>query len=149
MVWVFKTSPREAGNAVATDARPADGGAEGPLLVHRLSLERDVGNARLDIDVRVTNKHAKKLQLVQPAMKLIAGKDHVVPEFFLPVEPPPEVGPKTTADVHLRYWLEKTDLAGGLTLQFEDQSVVVKSDKPFDLEKLKNAEPKTLTAGDW
>ncbi len=149
MVVVFKPfSKPEAGGPI-TNATPAEGAANQPLLVHRLTLVRDFGNARLDIDVRLTNKHAKKLQMIAPAIKLMAGKDRQVPEFFLPVEPLPEIPAKTTADVHLRYWLEKTDLAGKLTLQFEGESVELKSDKPFDLGSVKNAEPKVFGVADW
>ena len=149
MILVIKPHPGKDNPAQTGLTFPADGSADAPLQVHRLTLVRDFGNARLDIDLRLTNKHAKKLLLLAPAMKLMAGKDRQVPEFFLPVEPPPEIPAKTTADVHLRYWLEKSDLAGRLSLQFEDESVDLKSDKPFDLNQLKNAEPKTLAVADW
>ncbi|MDB6137973.1 MAG: hypothetical protein JWO94_1045 [Verrucomicrobiaceae bacterium] len=148
-IFVFKPFSRVNDEGWVTHATPADEAAGGSLAVQRLTLVRDFGNARLDIDVHLTNKHAKKLQIVAPAMKLIAGKDHAVPEFFLPVEPLPEVPAKTSANVHLRYWLEKADLAGRLALQFEGETAQVKSDKPFDLDQVKNAEPKTLGAGDW
>ena len=149
MIVVFKPFSKPEAAGPVTNATPADGSANQPPLVHRLTLVRDFGNARLDIDVRLTNKHAKKLQMIAPAIKLMAGKDRQVPEFFLPVEPLPELPAKTTADVHLRYWLEKADVAGKLTLQFEGESVDLKSDKPFDLNQAKNAEPKVLGAGDW
>jgi hypothetical protein len=148
MAWVFLSSAPEAGRP-ASDGPAAGGAAEVPMVLHRLSLERDHANARLDIDVRLINKHAKRLQLVQPVMKLVGGRGHLVPEFFLPVEPPPEIGAKATAEVHLRYWLEKTDLAGPLTLTFEDQSLDLKSARPLDFEKLKNGQAKTFGAGDW
>lgn len=149
MLVVFKPFSKPEAVGALKNATPADESTKAAPLVHRLTLVRDFGNARLDIDVRLTNKHAKKLQLVAPAIKLLAGKDHQVPEFFLPVEPVPELPVKTTADVHLRYWLEKSDLAGKLTLQFEGEVVDLKSDKPFDLNQLKNAEPKVLGVGDW
>ncbi len=157
-VWVFKSSPikeEEPGKDSqtptprVTNASPAGPNAQGSLTVQRLSLERDFGNARLDIDVHLTNQHTKKLQLVKPTLKLVTAAGRVVPEFFLPVEPPPEIPAETTADAHLRYWLDKADLASGLSLQFEGQTVKLKSDKPFDLEQLKNAEPKALTLADW
>ena len=149
MIMVFKPFSNKGESALVTHATPADEGAATPLIVQRLTLVRDFGNARLDVDVRLTNKHARKLQLVAPAMKLIAGKERQVPEFFLPVEPPAEIPAKTTADAHLRYWLEKSDVEGKLTLQFEGESVDLKSARPFDLNQLKNAEPKVLGVGDW
>ena len=56
---------------------------------------------------------------------------------------------KSTADVKLRYWLEKSDLAGELTLVHENGSVMAKSAKPFNLESLKNSEPKVIMPGEW
>ncbi|MDB6073617.1 MAG: hypothetical protein JWO89_1257 [Verrucomicrobiaceae bacterium] len=149
MVVVFKPFSKSKTEGLISNATPADESAKAAPQVHRLTLVRDFGNARLDVDVRLTNKHAKKLQLVAPTVKLMAGKDRQIPDFFLPVEPPPEIPAKTTADVHLRFWLEKGDLAGKLTLQFDGESVDLKSDKPFDLGQVKNAEPKVLGAGDW
>ncbi|MDB6117680.1 MAG: hypothetical protein JWO08_1461 [Verrucomicrobiaceae bacterium] len=149
MMGVFKPFSKPEAEGQLSNATPANESTKAAPLVHRLTLVRDFGNARLDVDVRLTNKHAKKLQLVAPTVKLMAGKDRQIPDFFLPVEPPPEIPAKTTADVHLRFWLEKGDLAGKLTLQFDGESVDLKSDKPFDLGQVKNAEPKVLGAGDW
>ncbi len=149
MVVVFKPFSKPEAEGLISNTTPANESAKAPMLVHRLTLVRDFGNARLDVDVRLTNKHAKKLQLMAPTVKLMAGKDRQVPDFVLPVEPPPTIPAKTTADAHLRFWLEKTDLAGKLTLQFDGESVDLKSDKPFDLGSVKNAEPKVLGVGDW
>jgi len=149
MAWVFKPSPSEEDRPAGSTATSGSDPVETPMAVHRLSLERDHDYARLDIDVRLTNRHPKKLQLVQPSIKLVAGSGRLVPEFFLPMEPPPAIAAKTTADVRLRYWLKKADLSGRLTLNFEDQLIELKSARPFDLEKLKNGEPKSFGAGDW
>ena len=149
MAVVFNPFSGKGDGSQLAHVTPADETANSLLSLHRITVVRDFGNARLDIDVRLTNKHAKKLQLVAPAMKLVAGKDHQVPEFFLPVEPPPELPAKTTADVKLRYWLEKADLVGKLALQFDGQTVDLKSDKPFDLNQLKNAEPTVIKPGEW
>ena len=149
MAWVFKPSSSEEGRPAGFSATFGGDSVETPMVVHRLSLERDHDNARLDIDVRLTNRHAKKLALAQPSVKLVAGSGRLVPEFFLPMEPPPAIAAKTTADVRLRYWLKKTDLSGPLTLNFEDQLIELKSARPFDLGKLKNGEPKSFGTGDW
>ena len=107
-----------------------------------LTLERDHGNARLDIDVRLTNPNARRLLLVAPAVRLLNAKGAEVPAFILPVEPPPELPPSTEATAKLRFWLEQEDLAGKLTLELVGTTLEVKPDKAFDLESLKNAEPK-------
>ena len=148
MVLVFKPFGSQETGTI-THVAPLTGQEDGIALVHRMTLQRDFGNARLDIDLRLTNKHAKKVQMVAPAMKLMAGKDRQVPEFFLPVEPPPELPPKAIADVKLRYWLEKADLNGKLTLIYEGQPIEIKSERPFDLGNLKNAEPKVMKPGEW
>jgi hypothetical protein len=126
--------------ALITDAAPAN--AEGKPALLGLTIERDHGNARLDIDVRLTNPNARRLLLVAPAVRLLNAKGAEVPAFILPVEPPPELPPSTEATAKLRFWLEQEDLAGKLTLELVGTTLEVKPDKAFDLETLKNAEPK-------
>lgn len=132
-------APDEDGPLV-TDTTPALAKKEPTIL--GLTLERDHGNARLDIDVRLTNPNARRLLLVPPAVRLLNAKGAEVPAFILPVEPPPELPPSTEATAKLRFWLEQEDLAGKLTLELVGTPLEVKPDKAFDLETLKNAEPK-------
>lgn len=148
MIVVFKpwTALRKAPPAAPP---PSETASDAPLQVRTATIVRDYGNARLDVDVRIVNHHAKKLQLHSPVVKLMAGKDHEVPEFILPVEPVPEVPPKATADVRLRYWLERSDLVGSLALVFDGESVTLKSDRPFDLTQLENAKPRVMKAEEW
>jgi hypothetical protein len=129
-------------SAPATDAEPA-------LKIHRRTLERDYGNARLDIDLRHANTSATKLALQPPAARLVTAAGREVPAFFLPFEPPPEIPAKTAADVRLRYWLEKTDLAGAITLHIGEATAEIKSATPFDLEKLENKKPRTFDHAEW
>lgn len=123
-----------------TDTVPAK--VDGKPALLGLTIERDHGNARLDIDVRLTNPNARRLLLVPPDVRLLNAKGAEVPAFILPVEPPPELPPSTEATAKLRFWLEQEDLAGKLTLELVGTTLEVKPDKAFDLETLKNAEPK-------
>ena len=84
-----------------------------------------------------------------PTVRLVTGAGREVPPFFLPFNPPPEIAPCARQEVRLRYWLEKADLAGALTLEIESGKFPVKSAAPFDLETLENKKPKTFTAEDW
>jgi hypothetical protein len=122
------------------DAAPAK--ADGKPALLSLTIERDHGNARVDIDVRLTNPNARRLLLVPPAVRLLNAKGAEVPAFILPVEPAPELPPSTEATAKLRFWLEQEDLNGKLTLELVGTTLEVKPDKAFDLETLKNAEPK-------
>ncbi len=145
--FVLITSKDDGPEPLITNAGPAT--PEAKLQVKKCTVTRDFGNARLDIAVRMTNAQSKKLLLVAPAVRLINAKGAEVPPFILPVEPPPELPPQTTADALLRFWAEKEDLQGALTLQIQDQKIEVKSARPFDLEALKNAEPRVFQPGDW
>lgn len=117
--------------------------------IHRLTLERDYGNARLDIELRFANRGGNKLVMQPPQVKLITGAGREVPPFFLPFDPVPEIPAGTTQDVRLRYWLEKADLQGGIKLVIGDERIEVKSAPAFDLEKLKNKEPKVFAGANW
>lgn len=140
-------------DATPRDADVATGMGTGALdavnKLHRCTLERDYGNARLDIELRLANRGTKRLVMQPPAVKLLTDAGREVPPFFLPIEPPPEIPAGATQDVRLRYWLEKADLSAGLKLVIGDESLVVKSSAPFDLETLKTKEPKTFSGADW
>lgn len=114
-------------------------------------LERDYGNARLDLDVRVANRGLHPLLLTPPQVRLLAGGDaeREVPPFLLPAERPPEVSPGATSEVRLRYWLEADDLKGALWLQLGEEKIRVKSDSAFDLEQLENRKPVRLGGLEW
>lgn len=145
--FVLLTQKKDEPEPLISNATPAV--AEAKLQVKKCTVIRDFGNARLDIAVRMTNAQSKKLLLVAPAVRLLNAKGNEVPPFILPVEPAPELPPQTTADALLRFWAEKEDLAGPLTLQIQDEKIAIKSARAFDLEKLKNAEPRVFQPGDW
>ena len=84
-----------------------------------------------------------------PDVRLVNGAGKDVPPFILPVERPPSIEAQTTGDVRLRFWLEKADLAGPLTLEIRGQKLEVKNGTALDLEKLENAKPKVWTSADW
>ncbi len=142
--WSFPTEGRPD-----LDAPVAELNADVPLQLRRCTLERDFGNARLDLEVRYKNTSPRPLSMQPPDVRLInaAGKD--VPPFILPVERPPTVEAQTTADLRLRFWLEKADLQGALTLEIRGQKLEVKNSTPVDLEKLENAKPKVWTSAAW
>ncbi len=123
---------------------------DGSTLIRRCHLERDVGNARLDIELRMTNNHSKKLLLAPPVLRLINAKGADVPAYFLPTEPPPELTAKSTHEVRMRFWLEADDVKGELVLEVDGQKFNIKTAAPLNLETLKNAEAKAMpVGGDW
>lgn len=142
--WSFQsnTTPVEDGPVAGMNA-------DSPFQLRRCTLERDFGNARLDLEVRYKNTSPRPLSMQPPDVRLInaAGKD--VPPFILPVERPASVEAQTTSDIRLRFWLEKADLTGPLTLDIRGQKLEVKNHTPFDLEKLENAKPKLWTKSAW
>lgn len=142
--WSFQSAPNpsETGPEVEMNA-------DAPLQLRRCTLERDYGNARLDLEVRYKNTSPRPLSMQPPDVRLInaAGKD--VPPFILPVERPPSIEAQTTGDIRLRFWLEKSDLTGPLTLEIRGQKLEVKNSTPLDLEKLENARPKVWTSATW
>jgi hypothetical protein len=154
LAWVFtsgpageegadgKVTPRKTGTVVKGDSGK-------PLQVHRSVLERDYGNARLDIEARIQNAGNEKLILQPPHVRLLTGSGRELPGFFLPFEPQPQIAPGTTQDVQLRYWLEKKDLQEALTLEVNGIQAKVKGAGAFDLEALKNKEPKTFQPDGW
>lgn len=117
--------------------------------LHRITLERDFGNARLDLEVRVVNRGESKLVLQPPRVKLVTTSGRTVPPFFLPFDPPQEVPAKSAQTVKLRYWLERADLSGGLKLAIGDDQLDVKSSASFDIETLENKRPAVLSGTDW
>lgn len=142
--WSFQTnsSPRD-------DLPVAEMKADLPLQLRRCTLERDFGNARLDLEIRYKNSSPRPLFMQPPDVRLInaAGKD--VPPFILPIERPASIEAQTTSDLRLRFWLEKADLVGPLTLDIRGQKLEVKNSAPLDLEKLENKKPKVWTSTGW
>lgn len=144
MWWSFQSE-----TTPADDLPVAAMSSDAPLQLRRCTLERDFGNARLDLEIRYKNTSPRPLYLQPPDVRLInaAGKD--VPPFILPAEKPASIEAQTTSDLRLRFWLEKTDLAGPLTLDIRGQTLEVKSNAPLDLEKLENKKPKVWTGAGW
>jgi len=142
-IWVF-TTDSDPGlgeqEPIATDAAPEAG-----LNIHRCTLERDYGNARLDIELRYRNTSPRPLILLPPDVKLLTADGKEVPPFTLPVEKPAQIAAQTAQDVRLRYWLDKSHLQGSLTLEIRGEKAEVKSASPVDLDKLENGKPKTWT----
>lgn len=149
LIWVFSSGGDDE-DAVTGQPSVATGSDAGqPLKIHRCVLERDHGNARLDIELRVRNDSAEKLVMQPPRVRLLTGKGREVSAFFLPFDPLPEVAAGSSQDVQLRYWLEAADVQESLSLEVDGKTVAVKSAKPFDLNALKNAEKKVIDAGGW
>ena len=151
-IWVLSNSgspdDEAAGDSAAASAT-AQNEERGANKLHRCTVERDYGNARLDIELRFANRGAKKLVMQPPQVKLLTDAGREVVPFFLPFDPVPEIPAGSTQDVRLRYWMEKADLQGGLKLVIGNDSIEVKAAAAFDLEKLKNKEPRTFASSDW
>jgi hypothetical protein len=119
------------------------------LRIHRCTLERDFGNARLDIELRYRNTAPRPLAMQPPDVRLLTADGREVPPFILPPERPTTVPENSSADLMLRYWLEAKDLTSTLRLDVRGQSVSVKSAEPLDLEKLDNKKPVTWASERW
>ena len=132
------------------EAGPVSGevAAGGRVTMLGGALERDYGNARLDLEVRVRNEGVHPLVMKAPKVRLMAG-EREVPAFVLPAERLPEVAAKTTSEVTLRYWLERDDAKGSLVLDVEGEKVSVKSAKAFDLTTLENGKPRAVRGVEW
>lgn len=147
LVWVFTSGGGDeeaatSGTTTVEDKEPA-------LKLHRCVLERDHGNARLDIELRVRNEGAENLVMRPPDVKLLTGRGREVPGFFLPFDPVPTVAAKSAQDVQLRYWLEAADLRDSLNLEVGGKTMPVKSAKALDLETLKDGGKIVIDAGGW
>ena len=136
----YAQDPAEIAATTATDA---------VLRIHRCTLERDFGNARLDIEFRYRNTSPRPLSMQPPDVRLLASDDREIPPFILPVERPPSVAAGSATDLRLRYWLAEKDLSGALRLDVRGQSVEVKTSEPLVLEKLENGQPRTWTTTKW
>lgn len=140
-VWVFTTDSDSA----AGDPQPlnASSASEPMLKIHRCTLERDFGNARLDLELRYQNASPRPFSLQPPDVRLLTADGQEVPPFTLATEKPPQIAAQTAQDVRLRYWLEKAHLHGGLTLEIRGEKTQVKTASPLDLDAMENGKPKT------
>jgi hypothetical protein len=140
-VWVLMDKPVVEGDPQPIEAGEIPG-TDPALVIHRCTLERDFGNARLDIELRYRNASPRPLILQPPDVKLTTGDGKEVPPYILPVEKPPQIAAQTTQSVRLRYWLEASHLNSSLTLDVRGAKAEVKSDTPLDLTKLESKKSK-------
>ena len=143
-IWVFTTDSDSISEG-APEPITAEASAEPALKIHRCTLERDYGNARLDIELRYRNASPRPLILLPPDVKLLTAAGKEVPPFILPVEKPAQIPAQTAQDVRLRYWLDKTHLQGPLTLEIRGEKAEIKSATAIELDTLENHQPKTWT----
>jgi hypothetical protein len=140
-IWVLTDKP-----SIEGDPQPIDASAVTPaLVIHRCLLERDYGNARLDIELRYQNASPRPLILQPPDVKLLTTEGKEVPPFILAPEKPPEIGPQTSKNVRLRYWLDQDHLKAGLNLDIRGETAEVKSTTSLNLETLENQKTKIWT----
>ena len=142
ILWSFSSAP------IPAEESP-EMSADAPLQLRRCTLERDFGNARLDLEVRFKNSSPRPLSMQAPDVRLLNAAGKEVPPFILPIERPPTAEAQTTGDIRLRFWLEKADLTGPLTLEIRGEKLEVKNSTPLDLEKLENKKPKVWTSAAW
>jgi len=145
-LWVFLDQPSVEGDPEPIEVSETPS-AETALVIHRCTLERDYGNARLDIELRYRNASPRALVLQPPDVKLLTADGKEVPPFVLAVEKPPQIAAQTAQSVRLRYWLESTHLSGALTLDIRGSKAEVKTAAPLDLTKLENQKAKTWQGG--
>lgn len=144
-IWVF-TTDSDSDSAIGDPQPLSSSTSSDPVLkIHRATLERDFGNARLDLELRYQNASPRPFSLQPPDVRLLTADGQEVPPFMLATEKPPQIPAQTAQDVRLRYWLEKPHLQGPLTLEIRGAKAEVKSAAPLDLETLENGKPKTWT----
>lgn len=150
LAYVFLSAPAESeeGDAGASTAE-TQGDKAAPLSLIQVSIERDYGNARLDLEVRVKNDTGEELTLQAPAVRLLTTAGREVPSFVLAIDTPPKLPAGTTQDVQLRYWLEEGDLQQGLQLEVKGRVLEVKQAAAFDLRALQNGGKKTFRTAAW
>ena len=146
--WALSPSTPVDEWQAGSGAGDAAGAASGMVQLQSAAVERDYGNARLDLTLRIKNDSSYPLLLSPPKVRLLAEKREV-PAFFLPAERPPEVAAKTTSEVKIRYWLEASDLSGPLVLDVQGEKVAVKSAQSFDLNQLESGKLRPLRGVDW
>lgn len=139
-LWVLIPAPEEG--AEIPPAFSEEGQKQPALQVLRCTLERDFGNARLDVELRYRNDGPRPLILAPPDARLLSAGDVEVPPFVLPAEKLIEIGARTTQEVRLRYWLDQKHLNGALSLEIRGAKAQVKTAKALPLEKLENRKPK-------
>lgn len=127
--------------------------AEGPRFdIRSIELERDYGNARLDIEVMFENRRPSALTMQPPEVRLLAGDDpdaDEVPDFFLAIEPRPQIAGGGTQQVQLRYWLEAEHLHGPLVLHIGDHQRTIKTAEPVELDSFENRSRQRVRGGPW
>ena len=144
-IWVF-TTDSDSGDDVGDPQPISSSTSSDPILkIHRSTLERDFGNARLDLELRYQNASPRPFSLQPPDVRLLTADGKEVPPFMLATEKPPQIPAQTAQDVRLRYWLEKAHLQGPLTLEIRGEKAEVKTATPLDLDSLENGKPKTWT----
>lgn len=139
-LWVLTDKPNMEGDSQPIETASVQ---EAALVIHRCTLERDFGNARLDIELRYRNASPRPLVLQPPDVKLLTGEGKEVPPFILPVEKSPHIAAQTAQNVRVRYWLEKAHLEKALRLEIRGSTAEVKGEVPLDLDTLENHKPKT------
>ena len=132
-VWVLSGDGNADLPPAWTVAEPSSN--EPVLTLRGCTLERDYGNARLDLRVKVRNTTIRPLMLRPPMVKLLAGDEVEVALFFLPAEMPPDVAAGRTSEVVLRYWLQEAELKQPLVLVVNDDGdpMGFKVTTPLDL----------------
>ncbi len=141
-LWVMKDRPAAEGDSEAIEASETEASAEA-LVIHRCTLERDYGNARLDLELRYRNASPRPLVLQPPDVRLLTSSGTEVPPYILPTEPPPQVPARTAQSVRLRFWLEEKHLQSGLALDIRGSRAEVKAGAPLNLKDLPNQQPKS------
>jgi hypothetical protein len=138
-LWVLL--PRDSDED--TPATTTEAPAESALSILRCTLERDFGNARLDIELRCANPSPRPLLLTSPDVRLLDAEGGEIPFFILPASPVPQIPARASGDARLRFWLEKKHLTGPLNLEIRGVRAAVKGPAPLDLETLENRKPRT------
>lgn len=128
-------------------------GEDGPRFeIRGIALERDYGNARLEVEVVYENRRPSALTLQPPEVQLLAGsgeQQQEVADFFLAFQARERIAGRETGQAQLRFWLEAHHLQGPLVLRIEDHERTVKTAEPVDLESFDNRRKVQVRGGPW
>lgn len=129
---------------------------DSPFSVTASHLKRDFSSGVLEVHITYNNRTGGELELVPPTARLFSGSGPESTEpgvevspFILAFSPPPTIPPGGDASANLKFWVEKEHLEGALWLRILDDTQLVKSAAPFDLESIPNQETAVFEGTDW
>ena len=122
----------------------------GNTKLHSSTLTRDYQNARLVLELSISNTSSQAQRLAPPFIRLLDGKGTEIPPFFLAFSQPPTLAAGASATHELSFWLDERHLAGELWLVTAEQDrLPVKDAAPFELDLIDNQASRHFKGPQW